>query len=69
MTTALLLFLTQQVGNIHIPEQHDILLLLWQVAWCDKLRVDSLRAELQSAQQILKLPQIEDVLGNIFFAS
>ena len=47
----------------------DMLLLLLHIAWRDELRVDSLGAELNSTQQILKLPQVEDILGNILFSS
>ena len=62
-----LALLVEQIDDVHVPEQEEVLLLLGDVlARLDELREDGLGAELQRAQQVLELPQIEDVFGDVF---
>ena len=66
MAFLLLALLPEQVGEIHVPEQEDVFLLLADVlAGGDERREDRLGAELQRPEQIFQLPQIEDVFGDI----
>ena len=59
-------FLTEQVRQIHVPEQEDVLLLLADVlARGDQRREDGLGAELQRPEQILQLPEVENVFGDV----
>ena len=66
MPFLLLAFLTEQVRQIHVPEQEDVLLLLADVlARGDQRREDGLGAELQRPEQILQLPEVENVFGDV----
>ena len=66
MAFLLLALLPEQVGEVHVPEQEDVLLLLADVlAGGDERRKDRLGAELQGPEQVLQLPQVEDVFGDI----
>ena len=67
MALLLLALLPEQVGEVQIPEQEDVLLLLGDVpARGDERREDRLGAELQRPQQVFQLPEVEYVFGDIF---
>ena len=67
MTLLLLALLPEQVGEVQIPEQEDVLLLLGDVpARGDERRENRLGAELQRPQQVFQLPEVEYVFGDIF---
>ena len=69
MSALLFSLLAQQAGELHIPDQRLLLLLLAQaLLLLHELGIDGLGAELQRAEQVLQLPEVEDVLGNIFLA-
>ena len=57
----------QQVGDVHVPEQEYVLLLVGDVlAGGYERREDRFGAELQRPQQVLQLPEVEDVFGDVF---
>ena len=61
-----LALLLQEVGQVEVPHQEEVLLLLGDVlARGDKCRVDRLGAELQRPEQVLELPEVEDVFGDV----
>ena len=61
-----LAFLMQEVGDVHVPQQVDVLLLLGDVlAGGDQRRENRLGAELQRPQQVFQLPEIKDVFGDV----
>ena len=65
----LLALLAQQVDDVHVPHEEDRAARLVEVlARGDELRVDRLGAELQGPQQVLQLPQVEDVFGDVLAA-
>lgn len=69
MSALLFSLLAQQAGELHIPDQRLLLLLLAQaLLLLHELGIDGLGAELQRAEQVLQLPKVEDVLGDIFLA-
>ena len=69
MSALLFSLLAQQAGELHIPDQRLLLLLLAQaLLLLHELGIDGLGAELQRAEQVLQLPEVEDVLGDIFLA-
>ena len=55
----------QQVGDVHVPEQVVVALSLFDSARGDKLRVDGLGAELERPEQVLDLPEVENVFGDV----
>ena len=62
----LLALLAQQVGDIHVPQQENVFLLLGNILpRSDELREDRFGAELQRPQQVFQLPEVEDVFGDI----
>ena len=69
MSLTLLTLLAKEVYNLHIPVE-DILLLLFvgTLDAVDKCSIYCLRAKLQGSQQVLDLPKVEYILGDILFA-
>lgn len=58
--------LLQEVGQVEVPHQEKVLLLLGDVlARGDECRVDRLGAELQRPEQVLELPEVEDIFGDV----
>ncbi len=68
VSALLLALLAQQVGDLHIPLQKYQFSVVGQLARRDQLRIYRLGAELQRPQQILQLPEVEDVFGDILLA-
>ena len=61
-----LALLLQEVGQVEVPHQEKVLLFLGDVlARGDECRVDCLGAELQGPEQVLELPEVEDVFGDV----
>ena len=61
-----LAFLVQEVGDVHVPQQVDVLLLLGDVlAGGDQCREDRLGTELQRPQQVFQLPEVKNVFGDV----
>ena len=64
----LLALLAQQVHDIHIPEENFLFLLFGKSERLHEFRINRFGAELQCAQQVFQLPEVEDVFGDILFA-
>ena len=60
-----LTLLPQKIGDIHVPLQIEPLLRLGESARLYQLGMYRFRAELQRPQQVLQLPEIQNIFGDI----
>ena len=68
MSALVFALFAQQSHEAHIPHKNLLFVALVAVVGFDEGGIDSLGAKFEGSEQVFELPEVEDILGDIFAA-